>query len=116
MSFNPTSQAWQCPGAKVPCYVFDSGSSLAHHVAQMIASLVRERNALGRPTVLGLPTGSTPVGTYRELVRLHKAEDLDFSNVITFNLDEYYQLDLRRSRTLSCLRCYDDAEDYKLRT
>ena len=56
----------------------------------MIASLVRERNALGRPTVLGLPTGSTPVGTYRELVRLHKAEDLDFSNVITFNLDEYY--------------------------
>lgn len=90
MSFNPTSQAWQCPGAKVPCYVFDSGSSLAHHVAQMIASLVRERNALGRPTVLGLPTGSTPVGTYRELVRLHKAEDLDFSNVITFNLDEYY--------------------------
>ena len=85
MSFNPTSQAWQCPGAKVPCYVFDSGSSLAHHVAQMIASLVRERNALGRPTVLGLPTGSTPVGTYRELVRLHKAEDLDFSNVITFN-------------------------------
>ena len=39
--------------------------------------------------VLGLPTGSTPLGLYKELVRMHKDEGLDFSQVTTFNLDEY---------------------------
>ena len=42
--------------------------------------------------VLGLATGSTPLGTYRELVRLHREEGLDFSQVTTFNLDEYVGL------------------------
>lgn len=53
--------------------------------ARIIAALVREKpNA-----VLGLATGSTPIGTYRELVRMHREEGLDFSGVTTFNLDEY---------------------------
>lgn len=43
--------------------------------------------------VLGLATGSTPIGLYKELVRLHKEEKVDFSQVITFNLDEYKGLD-----------------------
>lgn len=43
--------------------------------------------------VLGLPTGGTPVGMYKELVRLHNEEGLDFSKVRTFNLDEYLGLD-----------------------
>jgi glucosamine-6-phosphate deaminase len=42
--------------------------------------------------VLGLATGTTPLGLYQELVRLHKAEGLDFSQVRTFNLDEYVGL------------------------
>ena len=50
------------------------------------------RNAAGKPTVLGLATGSTPVGLYRELIRLHKDEGLDLSRVVTFNLDEYYPM------------------------
>ncbi len=41
---------------------------------------------------MGLPTGSTPIGMYEELVRLHTKEGLDFSRVRTFNLDEYYGL------------------------
>jgi len=45
-----------------------------------------------RPFVLGLPTGSSPIGTYKKLVALHLAGDLDFSNVITFNMDEYVGL------------------------
>src|SRR5918912_268397 len=52
----------------------------------------RQDNSAGRPTVLGLPTGSTPVGLYRELVRLHREAGLDFSRVVTFNLDEYYPM------------------------
>ncbi|NOY09539.1 MAG: glucosamine-6-phosphate deaminase [Spirochaetes bacterium] len=43
-------------------------------------------------SVIGLATGSTPLGTYKELIRLHKEEGLDFSKVITFNLDEYLGL------------------------
>jgi glucosamine-6-phosphate deaminase len=42
--------------------------------------------------VLGLATGSTPIGVYRELIRLHREEGLSFSNVVTFNLDEYYPM------------------------
>ncbi|MHC4713852.1 MAG: glucosamine-6-phosphate deaminase, partial [Planctomycetota bacterium] len=53
--------------------------------AQMIADLVRRKPRC----VIGLATGSTPVGTYTELIRMHKEEELDFSQVVTFNLDEY---------------------------
>ena len=42
-----------------------------------------------KPFVLGLPTGSSPISTYRELIRRHKAGDISFKNVITFNMDEY---------------------------
>src|SRR5207249_7285688 len=64
----------------------------SRYVAREIDKLVRGRNAVGKPTVLGLATGSTPVGLYRELVRLHKDEGLDLSRVVTFNLDEYYPM------------------------
>jgi len=43
-------------------------------------------------SIIGLATGSTPLGIYKELIRLHKEEGLDFSKVITFNLDEYLGL------------------------
>lgn len=56
--------------------------------AELIADVVRHKPR----AVLGLATGSTPVGTYKELIRLHKNEGLDFSRVITFNLDEYVGL------------------------
>jgi glucosamine-6-phosphate deaminase len=42
-----------------------------------------------KPFVLGLPTGSSPVGMYKELARLNKAGKVDFSSVVTFNMDEY---------------------------
>src|SRR5215470_11806726 len=79
------------PSTKVPTLVFPTSAQAARHVALMIESLIRQNNSAGRPTVLGLPTGSTPVGMYRELVRLREG-GLDFSRVITFNLDEYYPM------------------------
>ena len=58
-------------------------------VGKLAADMI-ERQLLRKPSsVLGLATGSTPVSTYNELVRRHKEEGLDFSKVITFNLDEY---------------------------
>ena len=49
-------------------------------------------NRKGERIVLGLATGSSPIGVYKELVRMHREEGLSFSNVITFNLDEYYPM------------------------
>jgi glucosamine-6-phosphate deaminase len=80
------------PHTRVPTLSFATSAQASKHVALLIESLIRQNNSAGQPTVLGLPTGSTPVGIYRELIRLHKEEDLDFSRVITFNLDEYLGL------------------------
>jgi glucosamine-6-phosphate deaminase len=69
--------------------VIESNSERAAVLAaRMIARVVREK-----PTaVLGLATGSTPLGVYRELIRMHRQEGLDFSQITTFNLDEYVGL------------------------
>ncbi len=80
------------PHAKIPSLVFPTSQQASRHVALMIESLIRTNNSANRPTVLGLATGSTPVGLYRELIRLHKETGLDFSRVVTFNLDEYYPM------------------------
>ena len=76
----------------IPVRVMKDHDAIAAEVAGRIAALVRQRAAEGRDAVLGLATGSTPVGVYRELIRLHREEGLDFSNVVTFNLDEYYPM------------------------
>jgi glucosamine-6-phosphate deaminase len=80
------------PHTKIPTLVFPTSTQASRHVALMIESLIRQNNSAGRPTVLGLATGSTPVGLYRELIRLHREAGLDFSRVITFNLDEYHPM------------------------
>jgi len=62
--------------------------AMSREAAQIIANLLyRKPNA-----ILGLATGSTPIGLYKELIRMHKEEGLDFSKVVTFNLDEYVGL------------------------
>jgi glucosamine-6-phosphate deaminase len=66
---------------------------LGRLVASRIAEVIREKTGSGKPAVLGLATGSTPVGVYRELVRMHREEGLSFAHVVTFNLDEYYPMD-----------------------
>jgi glucosamine-6-phosphate deaminase len=62
----------------------DAGE-ISRQAAQLVASAVRKKPAL----ILGLATGGTMIGVYKHLVRLHKEGSLDFSRVITFNLDEY---------------------------
>jgi glucosamine-6-phosphate deaminase len=84
--------SYYVPHTKIPSLVFPNSTQASRHVALMIESLIRQNNSANRPTVLGLATGSTPVGLYRELIRLHKEAGLDFSRVITFNLDEYYPM------------------------
>ncbi|MEF8815380.1 MAG: glucosamine-6-phosphate deaminase [Salinibacter sp.] len=77
---------------RVPVLIFDAPDAMSRQVARRIANLIEERQAVGQPLVLGLPTGSTPIGVYQQLIRMHEEEGLDFSNVVTFNLDEYYPM------------------------
>lgn len=58
----------------------------ANYIARKINLHQAENN---RPFVLGLPTGSSPLGVYNELINLHKAGKVSFANVVTFNMDEY---------------------------
>src|SRR4051794_5657580 len=77
---------------KIRTVVVEDHEDIARLVANRISTLINERNAAGERTVLGLATGSTPIGVYRELIRMHRDEGLSFANVVTFNLDEYYPM------------------------
>ena len=68
-------------------------SEVAQWTAAYIVEQIKQKASKSdAPFVLGLPTGSTPLETYRELIRLHKAGEVSFRNVITFNMDEYVGL------------------------
>ncbi|NBW97072.1 MAG: glucosamine-6-phosphate deaminase [Planctomycetia bacterium] len=77
---------------RLPVTVYDLPAEASRAVAREIVDLIRQRAAAGKPTVLGLATGSTPVGVYDELIRLHREEGVSFRTVITFNLDEYWPM------------------------
>jgi glucosamine-6-phosphate deaminase len=77
---------------KLPVTVYPNQQEASLQVARRIAGLIGSRQARGEKTVLGLATGVTPIGVYKELVRLHREEGLSFKEVITFNLDEYYPM------------------------
>lgn len=77
---------------RIPARVFQTADAASAAVAAEIAGLIHLREAEGRRCVLGLATGSTPTGVYKELVRLHRSGRLSFRNVITFNLDEYWPM------------------------
>ena len=73
--------------------IVDDHDAVGVLVAHRIAEVIRARRESGGRAVLGLATGSTPIGVYRELIRLHQQEGLSFADVVTFNLDEYYPMD-----------------------
>jgi len=66
----------------VICKTYDDLSARA---AKVVVDLVRQKP----DAVLGFATGSSPLGLYKELIRMHREEGLDFSGITTFNLDEY---------------------------
>ncbi len=68
---------------------YDTPQAAAKAAAALIASAILKKPDM----VLGLPTGSSPVETYRELARMNREGLIDFSRVVTYNLDEYVGLD-----------------------
>ncbi len=93
MAQAPALSGLHSPGQeRIRTVIVEDHEDIARLVAGRIAALIRERSAAGQRTVLGLATGSTPIGIYRELIRMHREERLSFANVVTFNLDEYYPM------------------------
>ena len=68
---------------------FNKGSIV---VANKISGLIKTKGKLNEKCVLGLSTGSSPIKTYSELIKMHKKEGLSFKNVVIFNLDEFYPM------------------------
>ena len=69
----------------------DNYSKMCQWAANYIAEKIKAHKE-DRPFVLGLPTGSSPIGVYQELARMNKAGEITFKNVVTFNMDEYLGL------------------------
>ena len=76
--------------------VNEAGRWVADYVIKKIKDF---KPTTEKPFVLGLPTGSSPITTYQELIRRHKAGDISFKNVITFNMDEYVGIPINHSQS-----------------
>jgi len=73
--------------------VKDDYDTVSEWAAAYVArSIIKFKPTPRKPFVLGLPTGSSPLGLYKELARLCKAKKVSFANVVTFNMDEYVDL------------------------
>lgn len=70
-------------------------------LSKIAAQLIKEELDVTPALNLGLATGGTPLGTYKELIRLNKEGEIDFSQVKTFNLDEYVGLDSKHPSSYS---------------
>ena len=77
---------------RIRTIVMPEHDDLAALVAERMVEVIRRETAARGRCVLGLATGATPIGIYRELIRRHEAGEVDFSRVVTFNLDEYYPM------------------------
>ena len=77
---------------RLPTVVVADHDHLALLLASRIVDIIQRQTAARGQCVLGLATGSTPLGVYRELIRRHRAGEVDFARVVTFNLDEYYPM------------------------
>jgi glucosamine-6-phosphate deaminase len=77
---------------KINTKIFSNSENASISVANEIAAIIKIKQLEGKPCVIGLATGSTPIRVYEELVRMCQTKQLSFSNVYTFNLDEYYPM------------------------
>ncbi len=69
----------------------DNYDNMSKWTARYIAAKIKAHKE-DRPFVLGLPTGSSPIGVYSELIKMYEAGEISFKNVVTFNMDEYVGL------------------------
>ena len=76
----------------IKTHIYKNSNEGSIVVANKISSLIKKKEELNQKCVLGLSTGSSPIKTYSELIKMHKKEGLSFKNVVIFNLDEFYPM------------------------
>src|SRR6185312_12791142 len=82
-------------GRVMEVFIFDDARAMSVVATKQVAEVLNAKpNA-----VLGMATGSTPLGLYQELVRMYQRRELDFSHVTTFNLDEYVGLPVTHAQS-----------------
>ena len=96
---NPNSIKYKNPGSssttrfeRIHTVIFDNKENAELLIAEEIIKLIQKNNKKNKKTVLGLATGSSPKGVYKNLIEIHKKEKVSFKKVVTFNLDEYYSI------------------------
>ncbi|WP_109851634.1 glucosamine-6-phosphate deaminase [Aquimarina sp. AU58] len=94
INYKPAGQFEETRFEKIHNVIFKNSNEASIVVATEIANLIKEKSQKNEQCVLGLATGSSPIKVYEELVRMHHKEGLSFKNVMTFNLDEYYPMDI----------------------
>jgi len=93
---NQSTEIVEIPGLgpeRIKSVIYPSALEAATALARRVADKIKRRASQNRSLVLGIPTGTTPLPFYKELVRIHKEEKLSFSHVIIFCLDEYFPMD-----------------------
>ncbi len=93
IAFKPAGQFEETRFERIHNVIFRDSKQASLRVAQEIAALIRLRQSEGKPCVLGLATGSSPIAVYETLVRMHREDGLSFDHVISFNLDEYLPME-----------------------
>lgn len=75
---------------KIPTRIYEKVERAAEKIANDIVKQMRKQQEKGKPFVLGLSGGRSPLAVYEELVRQHKEEDVSFKNLVVFNTYEFY--------------------------
>ena len=89
---------------KVPTAIYESMEEGSFAVAKEIAAQIRKKQEAGQKFVLALPGGRSPESVYKELVRMHKEEQLSFRHVIVFVEYEFYPLSSSTSGVVNRLK------------
>ena len=89
---------------KIPTTILESSVDASLQIAKIIASKIQAQQAKNEKFVLALPGGHSPQTIYQELVRMHKEEGLSFSNVVVFNIYEFYPLHPESNSNLKVLK------------
>ncbi len=89
---------------KVPTTIYESMEEGSFAIAKEIATQIRKKESAGQKFVLALPGGRSPESVYKELVRMHKEEQLSFRHVIVFVEYEFYPLSSSTSGVVNRLK------------
>ena len=97
---------------KIPTSIYEVEQQGVEYVAQQIVDAINEheQNSSARPFALGLTTGRTPLGVYRELLKRFQAREVSFKNVEVYSLDEFYPIKAKEQQSRS-YRIYEELLD-----